>query len=172
MKIEKLSKGHHRAAFDCGNDALNNYLRTRAAQDVKHNVTTVFVAVEKVDDIAGFYTLSATSLHRKILSAETERRLPKYQAIPAILLGRLTVALDFQGTGLGGRLLLNAFERCSRIELAWAFLVTDAKDEQARAFYSHYGFFSLQDDPNHLCLPRKTIIDVMTKKQQESESAL
>ena len=158
MKIEKLSKKHDRSSFDCGNSALNDYLKFRASQDVKHNVATVFVASDETGIIAGFYTLCATSLHREDLSGEIERYLPKYRAIPAILLGRLAVNLKYQGTGLGGRLLLSVFEKCGKIDVAWAFLVTDAKDERARAFYSHFGFLSLQDDVNHLCLPRKTIL--------------
>ena len=170
MKIEKLSKGHKRSIFDCGNDELNNYLKTRAAQDVKHNVATVFVAADEAGNIAGFYTLCATSIHREIFPSDTERRLPKYRAVPAILLGRLAVALDYQGAGLGGRLLLNVFSRCRNINVAWAFLVTDAKDALARAFYSHFGFFSLQDDVNHLCLPKQTIIEVLASVDLEENT--
>ena len=162
MKLEKLSKRHDRSLFNCGDDELNDYLRARASQDVKHDVATVFVACDEAGMTAGFYTLSATSIRRGDLSDEMERHLPKYSTIPAILLGRLAVDLKYQGIGLGGRLLLSVFEKCCNIEAAWAFLVTDAKDERARAFYSHFGFFSLQDDVNHLCLPRKTIIDTVS----------
>lgn len=158
MKIEKLSKVHNRSLFDCGNSDLNAYLKSRASQDVKHNVASVFVACDEAGKIAGFYTLSATSLYREDLSGGIERHMPKYSTNPAILLGGLAVDLKHQGIGLGSRLLLNAFEKCGNIDIAWAFLVTDAKDEQARAFYLHFGFFSLLDDVNHLCLPKKTII--------------
>ena len=161
MKIEKLSKKHDRLTFDCGNDALNSYLKSRASQDVKHNVATVFVASDETGMIAGFYTLCATSLRREDLSGEIGQRLPKYRIIPSILLGRLGVDLKHQGSGLGGRLLLSVFEKCGKIDVAWAFLVTDAKDERARSFYLHFGFLPLQDDINHLYLPRKTIIDTV-----------
>ena len=166
MKIEKLSKEHKRSSFDCGNEYLNSYLKTQASQDARHHVATTFVAAEEEGVVAGFYTICATGLHREVLPADTERRLPKYRIIPAILLGRLAVALGCQGTGLGGRLLINAFERCSNINVAWAFLVTDAKDEPARAFYSHYGFFSLEDDVNHLCLPRKTVNEAVNERSR------
>ena len=162
MIIEKLSKKHDRLRFDCGNVELNNYLRTKASQDVKHNVATVFVACDEASKIKAFYTLCATSICRASLSNEVKHRLPKYNTIPAILLGRLAIDLEYQGIGIGGRLLLSVFEKCSNIDVAWAFLVTDAKDEQARAFYSHFGFFSLQDDVNHLCLPKRTIIEALS----------
>jgi GNAT superfamily N-acetyltransferase len=158
LRILKLSKEHKRAVFDCGNEELNNYLLTRAAQDIRNNVTTVFVAIDVMETIAGFYTLSATSIYRENFSDIDIQRLPKYRTIPAVLLGRLAVALNYQGSGLGGRLLYDAFQKCSKTEVAWAFLVTNAKNEQARLFYSHFGFFSLQDDINHMCLPRKTIM--------------
>ena len=129
---------------------------------MKHNVAAVFIACDEAGGIAGFYTLCAASLYRADLPGEVERRLPKYRTIPAILLGRLAVDRKYQGTGLGGRLLMSVFAKCGNIEAAWAFLVTDAKNEQARAFYSHFGFFSSQDDVNHLCLPRKTIIETIS----------
>ena len=162
MKVEKLLKKHKRSLFDCGSSPLNDYLKIRASQDVKHNFATVFVVCDEADIIAGFYTLCATSLFREVLSGEIKQRLPKYRTIPAILLGRLAVDLKHQGTGLGGRLLLSAFRKCSNIDLAWSFLVIDAKNERAMAFYSHFGFLSLQDDVHHLYLPRKTVIETVS----------
>ena len=44
--IELLDKIHNRNDFDCGNDLLNNYLRTQAGQDAKRKLSACFVLTE------------------------------------------------------------------------------------------------------------------------------
>jgi hypothetical protein len=43
--IEPLGSHHDRAAFSCGDDALDAYLQQRASQDIRRHVAQVFVAV-------------------------------------------------------------------------------------------------------------------------------
>jgi GNAT superfamily N-acetyltransferase len=140
---------------------LNDYLKKQASQDVKKNVATVIVAADESKRIAGFYTLCASSLERGIIPQSTTKHLPKYEKIPVILLGRLAVSVDHQGQGLGKRLMLSAFERCVNIDMGWAFLVTDAKDERARLFYLHFGFIPLLDDEDHLFITKQTITEAI-----------
>ncbi|MBV8905529.1 MAG: hypothetical protein JOZ22_18015 [Acidobacteriia bacterium] len=54
--------------------------------------------------------------------------------MPAVLLGRLAVALDYQGRGLGGVLLADSLMRTARAELGVFSMVVDAKDEAAQKF--------------------------------------
>ena len=44
--IEPLGKQHGRAAFSCGQPALDDWFRRRASQDEKRNIARVFVAVD------------------------------------------------------------------------------------------------------------------------------
>ena len=55
--------------------------------------------------VAAFYTLASPSIPKPVLSLEATKRLPRYPSIPAVRIGRLTVALNFQGRGLAAALL-------------------------------------------------------------------
>ena len=85
--IESLGK-HDRAAFSCGVAALDGWFRVRAGQDEKRNVARVFVAIDDQRGIVGFYSLSSFTLAIAELPPEHAKRLPRYDAIPAALIGR------------------------------------------------------------------------------------
>ncbi len=148
-RIELLGK-HARGQFECGSPDLDNYLQERASQDMRRRVASCFVALDDTGAVAGYYTLAATSLVLDQLSHERAKRLPRYPAVPAVLLGRLAVALTHQGHRLGGALVADALMRAARSEVMAYALVVDAKDEAAARFYSHLGFERLGDDPRRL----------------------
>ena len=139
-----------RSAFVSGSDALDRYLREQAKQDMRRRVASCFVAVDNEGVIAGYYTIAATSLILDQLSAEHIKRLPRYPSIPAVLLGRLAVALSYQGKRLGGALVTDALLRATRAEVMAYAMVVDAKDEAAVRFYEHLGFERLGDDRRKL----------------------
>ncbi|MBU4009164.1 MAG: GNAT family N-acetyltransferase, partial [Proteobacteria bacterium] len=60
-KIEPLSKHHNRKDFDCGEEALNQYLLAVASQHAKKSVSRTFVLIEvdRPEKILGFVTLTA-----------------------------------------------------------------------------------------------------------------
>lgn len=144
-RIERLDR-HDRSRFDCGSPELDRYLRERAMQDMRRRVTLCFVAVDQDEEVAGFFTLAATSLPVDQLSAERAKRLPRYPVVPAVLLGRLAVALAHQGRQLGGALVADAILRASRSEVMAYAMIVDAKDDSAARFYAHLGFERLGDD--------------------------
>lgn len=79
-------------------------------------------------------------------------------AIPAILLARLALERSLQGNGLGGQLLRDALERIANAaaRAAARLVVVDAANDQAVAFYRHYGFRACPD-PRRLVLKTSTI---------------
>ena len=154
FRIEILSSHHDRAGFVSGSDSLDRYLRERASQDVKRRIASCFVAVSvSTEEVAGFYTLTATSVALQDLPPAIIKKLPRYPVVPAALLGRLAVAQHTQGKGLGGVLLADAVLRLSRAELGIFALLVDAKDDAAQRFYEHYGFILLAGAERRLCLP-------------------
>jgi predicted GNAT family N-acyltransferase len=159
LRIEPLGKTHHRAAFSCGNEALDNYLRTQASQDVAKHVAVCFVLTPDGKSVAGFYTLSQYSVDLVKLPKDVAKKLPKYPEVPATLLGRLAVSENFRGQKLGEFLLLDALDRCLRqsSQVASFAVVVDAKDEAAQRFYEHFEFIPLPDTPGRLFLPMRTI---------------
>jgi len=139
-RIEPLAK-HDRKKFSCGSAELDRYFREQTTQDTRRRIAFCFVAVNDDDgEVAGFYTLAATSLALDRLSAEWAHKLPRYPVVPAVLLGRLAVATSHQGKRLGIALVADAVMRASRSEIAGHMMVVDAKDERAASFYANLGF--------------------------------
>lgn len=103
--------------------------------------------------IAGYYTLSATSVQLAELPAQTVRKLPRYPLVPATLLGRLAVDRRQQGKGYGRFLLADALYRAARSEVASFAVIVDAKDDGARRFYERESFLPLPDQPMKLFRP-------------------
>jgi GNAT superfamily N-acetyltransferase len=110
-------------------------------------------------EVVGCYTLSTLSISPTSLPDALIRRLPRYEALPAILLGRLAVDRRRRGQGLGGMLLVDALRRCRTIsgEVGTIGVVVDAKGDEARAFYEHFGFVRFSDRANRLFLPMASV---------------
>ena len=163
--IASLDKSHDRKGFDCGVDALNTYLTRQANQDIRRKVSACFVATDTDSgQVAGYYTLSASSVPLTDLPDDVTRKLPRYVSVPAARLGRLAVATDFKGKGLGGALLFDALARSIRSDLVAFAMIVDAKDDNAVAFYAHHGFLTLGDNPRALFLPLTVGEQLLSKK--------
>lgn len=113
FRVEPLSDTHDRAAFSCGIEALDHYLRVLAGQDLRRGLSAVFVLLDVTKhQVAGFYTLSSTQVDAKSLPTDVVKRLPRRPA-PATLLGRFAVDLRYRGMGIGGELLADALARAA-----------------------------------------------------------
>ena len=147
---------HDRAGFSCGVPVLDEYLHRFAVQHIRKGVTTVHVLVDDAAPatLLGYYTLSAAEVDSVELRAGERKRLPRYP-VPCFRLGRLACSADRRGTGLGKLLLAGAVERCLRAKqhVAAYALIVDAKDDDAAAFYRHYGFVAYAGNPLLLYLP-------------------
>jgi len=157
FRLAPLDVGHDRAAFECGSEQLNRYLREQATQDIRRRAAACFVALADEQRIAGYYTLASASLLLTDLPASIGRKLPRYPTVPAVRMGRLAVDQAFKGQGLGGALLADALDRAARAEIAAYALMVDAKDESAADFYRHHGFIAMLDSPRSLFLPLASV---------------
>jgi len=113
-------------------------------------------------EIAGYYTLASYSVSPGELPPAVAKRLPRYPQLPAAILGRLAIAENYQGQGLGEHLLLDAMKRSldqSKVMGVFALFV-DAKDDNAADFYRRYDFIPLPTHPLRLFLPMKTISEL------------
>lgn len=153
FRIERLGK-HLRKGFDCGVDALNKYLIVQAGQEMRRRYSVCYVLVESSSGlIAGFYTLSASSVPLTDLPADLVQRLPRYAAVPVARVGRLAVDLRFRLRGLGGALVHDAWSRSALSDVAVHAMVVDAKDESAAKFYERFGFIRMSTQPLILFMP-------------------
>lgn len=157
--IEPLGLQHDRAAFSCGVDALDTYLRKQAGQDLKKHAAVPFVITNDGKTIAGYYTLSQFAIELDAVPPEVAKRLPKYPMVPATLLGRLAVATAFRGQKLGETLLMDALHRSwqSSRQVASAAVIVDAKGASVASFYRKYGFLDIPKVERRLFLPMGTI---------------
>lgn len=162
---ESIATGHDRAAFDCGEPALNEFLRRYARQSHDLGGAKTFVAVENgnTSRILGFYTVSPGSLLYARTPATVRRGLGRHD-VPVFRLARLAVDLTFQGKGLGGQLLLAAGRRCLQVsaEVGGVALLIDAKDDAAARWYEQFGAIRLEDAALSLLLPLATIAAALT----------
>ena len=107
-----LSKKHSKENFTCGKDMLDKYLHMQAKQDVNRKLTACFILSDDEVTVKGYYTLSNTSVNRDFLPEKIIKKLPpSYKLLPATLLGRLAVDINYKGQGVGTNLLIDALKR-------------------------------------------------------------
>jgi predicted GNAT family N-acyltransferase len=165
FRFEPLASKHDRAAFACEHERLNTYLKQQAGQDVRKRVAAVYVLTPDGKTVAGYYTLSQYSVDAGELPAQLARKLrvPKYDRLPATLVGRLARSKEFRGAGLGEILLMDALARALQHSkmIASMAVVVDAKDDNARKFYESYGFIDLPEHRNRLFIPMQTVAKLL-----------
>jgi GNAT superfamily N-acetyltransferase len=157
LRVEALGSHHDRSTFECGVEPLDRYFRTQAGQDARKNMAAPFVLAPPDGTIAGYYTLSSTSVRLADLPEQMVRKLPRYPLAPGTLLGRLAVDRRQQGKGYGRFLLADALYRSAQSEIASFALIVDAKDESARRFYERESFLPFLDQPMKLFRPMADI---------------
>lgn len=149
-----------RESFSCGAESLDRYFKTQAGQDVRRKANAVFVLVvaTQPQGVLGYFTLCATALSQGDVPEAARKHLPRYPLVSATLIGRLAVAKDHQGRGLGATLLAEALRRAyeSAHTVGSAMVVVDALDERAARFYSAHDFVRLPDSMR-LVLPMGSI---------------
>jgi GNAT superfamily N-acetyltransferase len=157
---EPISKRHDREAFDCGEEALNEFLRRYARRSHELGGAKTFLAIDDADHktIHGFYSLSPASVECTRTPEIVRRGLTRHD-VPGFRLARLAVDRKVQGSGLGGQILLAAGRRCLRasVEVGGVVLVIDAKNERVAGWYASFGAVPLLDAPLSLLLPLATI---------------
>jgi GNAT superfamily N-acetyltransferase len=145
--------------------ALDDWFHHRAGQDEKRNVARVFVAIDDRYGIVGFYSLSSFTLAIDDLPPEHAKRLPRYDAIPAALIGRLARDIRVRGEGIGDLLLADAVRRIlgAARSLAVFAIVVDAKDHKALAFYQDFGFVPFPNRVRRLFMPASEAVEALSR---------
>mgnify|MGYP000557231986 CR=1 FL=1 len=164
---EPLNKTHDKENFSCGKDLLDNYFKKQVSQDIKRKLSTCFVLIDKSNEkVKAYYTLSANSIPNNLIPSSFRKKLPaSYTSIPVILLGRLAVDVQHQGSGIGKAILIDALKRCyDNTKAIGAFaVIVDPLDEQAEIFYEKYGFIKLPDS-GKMFMAMKTIHQLFNSK--------
>ncbi len=157
--IARLGPGHDRGSFDCGNAALDDWLKQRAGQFDRKDLARTYVAVRIGEPkVLGYYAISTHGVRREDLPDDQAKGLPRID-IPVILLGRLAVDRSAQGRRMGSLLVIDALRRIELLadQVGIRAVEVHAIDDAARNFYLKFGFVRLLDDPNHLFLAMPTL---------------
>lgn len=158
MNIVLLDKNlHDRSQFDCGVDALNNYLKLMASQQAARDNSRTYVLEDEKErkKIIGFYTLTMSRIDPSLLP---DNILKKHKTVEtAGLIARIAVDKCYFGKGYGETLLIDALNKllsASKI-VGFPLIIVDAKDGVSQ-FYLKYGFIPFKDKKNKLFMPLAT----------------
>src|SRR5580698_6547534 len=162
--IRRLEEHDEVENFDCGDDALNNYLRRHAwTNQQKSSIGVSYVALDEdaPRTVIGYFTLATASVPRDAFPKKYVRGLPPYD-LPLILLARLAVDRRFTGKGLGHALISEAFRISLRAAagIGCRCIVTDAYRDRV-GWYARYGFVPIEgcaeDGPQRMFLDIRTL---------------
>lgn len=162
LVIELFDPDRHDAAtFTCGNDALDAYIHATISRDRQQRTAVAYVLIDPAapSQVFGYFTLNSFSFSRKqARRRDQDRFLGRYDPVPAVLIGRLAVALGEQGKGIGSVLLYTALIQILKIRehLGVSSVVVHSIDDAAATFYEHLGFTRFRDEPRHLYYPLAT----------------
>jgi GNAT superfamily N-acetyltransferase len=152
-----LTQEHEIVGFDCGKAPLNDFLIKYALQNQASGGARTYV-LTRGKRVIGYYSLAPAS----VMPADAPARVMKGQGrypVPVILMARFALDQKEHRKGYGKTLLRDALRRALAGAEAIggrAFLV-HAKDEEARAFYAHFGMEASPTNPLHLFLLFKDI---------------
>jgi GNAT superfamily N-acetyltransferase len=150
LRIEKLARHHAVEAFDCGVEPLNRFLIRYAQQNQQANAAQTYVALSG-DDIIGYHSLAVGEVSHSAAPPRLAKGLAQHP-VPIMILARLAVHKHWHGKGIGAGLMKDAILRTMQAaDIAGIrALIVHAKDDAARAFYTHFGFADGFSDPMHL----------------------
>jgi predicted N-acetyltransferase YhbS len=136
---ELLGPDHVIDEFDCGAEALNDWLTRRARSNQGRGASRTWVVTD-ADQVVGYYASSTAVVLRSEATKRAARNQP--DPVPALLLGRLAVDRKHQGRGLAAALLKHFLLKSLEVAEVTGVrvLLVHAKDEQAAAFYRHFEF--------------------------------
>jgi len=155
--IEKIDRTHAVEQFTCGQPELDRFLIRHALRAQQANSSQTYVAVAG-GEIVGFYTIVAGEVHHADAPERVVKGMPRHP-IPLLVLARLAVHAKAQRRGIGSGLLLDALGRTLQVAdvIGVRALAVHAKDDQAIAFYRHFGFTPSPSDARHLFMIIKDI---------------
>jgi GNAT superfamily N-acetyltransferase len=151
-----LGPAHDLAGFDCGEPALDDWLRQRAPKN-ESRFSRTYVACAG-NRVVGYYCLSAGAVERTAAPGRLRRNAP--DAVPVSIIGRLAVTREFQDRGLGADLLSDALRRIAVASqsIGIGAVLVQAKDPAAREFYLRCAeFIEYPADSRTLFLPIETV---------------
>jgi len=148
---EKLSTDHDLSHFQCGEPALDDWLKRRALQNEESGASRTYVLCVG-NRVVGYYALAVGAVTHAETPGRVRRNMP--DPVPVMVIGRLAVDQTMQGQSIGPALLRDAVLRtiqAAEIAGIRAILV-HAISDRAKSFYERSGFIPSPIDPMTLMI--------------------
>ncbi len=152
-----LTAEHDVSGFDCGEPALDDWLRHRALKNESRFSRTYVVCAGP--QVVGYFCISAGAVERAAAPGKVRRNAP--DSIPVSVIGRLAVSRDHAGRGLGADMLADALRRIAVASqsIGIGAVLVHAKDDAARRFYMQCAeFIEYPQDSRTLFLPIEAVV--------------
>ena len=143
---EKLNSSHQIESFDSGNSQLDDWLKRRALKNELEGASRTYVLCAE-DIVVAYHCLANGAVAQITATGKVRRNMP--DPIPVMIIGRLAVAQQWHGMGIGRALLRDAVLRtlqAAEIAGIRAILV-HAISEDAKQFYEKCGFTASPIEP-------------------------
>lgn len=145
---------HDRAGFTCGNAVMDRYFRTTVLEDISDRMADCYAAINEKDELVALFTLSSFSIERQLVSGVIRRS--RYDPVPAMLIGRLGVAKQFQRLPehVGTKVLAAICKLIKTIHVGCKLVAVHPMDadEGLIGFYEKAGFVSLRRTSHPICV--------------------
>ena len=148
---------HDLTDFDCGEPALNDWLKQRALKNESRFSRTYVVCDD--NEVAAYFCISAGAVEREATPGKVRRNAP--DTIPVSIIGRLAVSKAYAGQGLGADILSDSLKRIAVASqsIGIAAVLVQAKTESAKRFYLACAeFIAYPADSRTLFLPIETVV--------------
>jgi GNAT superfamily N-acetyltransferase len=162
FRFERLRREHPRKAFRCGQEEVDDWLKSKAFQQQDKHLSVTKVLLDEAGAIAGYYTLATGEVNFSDLPPEVTKRLPQ-RKLPVAVLAWLGVSQDLQGQGLGRLLMARALRDCYEAGKTFAFIavILDCIDDAAKAFYQRWDFQEMPERPYRLFMSTERLEKMM-----------
>ena len=133
-----LSEEYTISDFDCGNDDLNDFFNSEALEYKRQMLSqTCFFRLKSTGTVVCAFSFSASSIKTSDLPGSRRKKVKEYiprekslKSYPGILIGRLGVAAEFGGQGVGSQLIDFIKDFCLvQFPYFVRFLLVDAYNE-------------------------------------------
>ncbi len=142
--VELLGDAHELDEFECGDPALNRWLRQSAHTAAAAGTAATYVLCHG-HRVVGYYALAMSSVAHERAPPRLRRGMP--DPVPVVLVARLALDRSEHGKRLGGHLLVDALRRCVQGGRSFGAraVVVDAAIDAAAGFYRHFEFREFDD---------------------------
>lgn len=143
---QPLGATHLLDDFECGEPALDEWLKRRSMNNQVSGASRTFVVLDEENRVRGFYAMAAGAVFHQLATPSVRRNMP--DPVPVMVLSRLAVDRRAQSIKLGAAMLQDAVNRALTVSQNTGVraLLVHALHDRAKRFYEYYGF---QESPQH-----------------------